>query len=66
MERVLTNVGNVVPHDAVNIMLVENDIARIVRCHGYRELGREEQALASSYKIRELPQLYRWRKHTSQ
>jgi diguanylate cyclase (GGDEF)-like protein/PAS domain S-box-containing protein len=58
LERVLTNVGTVVPHDAVNIMLVEKDIARIVRCHGYRELGREEQALASIQKIRELPELY--------
>ncbi len=59
LERVLNNVGNVVPYDAVNIMLVENDTARIVRCHGYRELGREEEALFSSHKIRELPQLFR-------
>jgi diguanylate cyclase (GGDEF)-like protein/PAS domain S-box-containing protein len=58
LERVLTNVGNVVPHDAVNIMLVEDETARIVRCHGYRELGREEQALSSKFKIRESPQLY--------
>lgn len=57
LERVLTNVGNVVPHDAVNIMLVEEDMARVVRNHGYRELGWEENTLAGSYKIQELPQL---------
>jgi diguanylate cyclase (GGDEF)-like protein/PAS domain S-box-containing protein len=58
LERVLTNVGNVVPHDAVNIMLVENDIARIVRYHGYQEIGREDEALTSIQNIHELPQLY--------
>jgi diguanylate cyclase (GGDEF)-like protein/PAS domain S-box-containing protein len=59
LERVLTNVGNVVPHDAVNIMLVEDDKARIVRYHGYRELGREAEALAEARPIEEKPQLHR-------
>lgn len=57
LERVLTNVGKVVPHDAVNIMLVENDIARVVRTHGYQELGWEENRLADTCKIQDLPQL---------
>jgi diguanylate cyclase (GGDEF)-like protein/PAS domain S-box-containing protein len=57
LERVLTNVGNVVPHDAVNIMLVEEDTARVVRSHGYRELGWDENALAVPYKVQDLPQL---------
>ncbi len=57
LERVLTNVGNVVPHDAVNIRLVENDTARVVRSHGYVELGWDENTLNVSYKISDLPQL---------
>lgn len=57
LERVLTNVGNVVPHDAVNIMLVEDEIARVVRTHGYNELGWEEDGLADTYTIRDSPQL---------
>lgn len=38
-DRILKNVGKVVPHDAVNLMLIENGIARIVHSHGYRKLG---------------------------
>jgi diguanylate cyclase (GGDEF)-like protein/PAS domain S-box-containing protein len=39
-DKILKNVGNVVPHDAVNLMLIdENGIARIVHSHGYRKLG---------------------------
>lgn len=35
MERIIENVGRVVPHDAANLMIVEGDIARIVYWHGY-------------------------------
>jgi diguanylate cyclase (GGDEF)-like protein/PAS domain S-box-containing protein len=38
-DRILKNVGKVVPHDAVNLMLIENGIARIVHSHGYQKLG---------------------------
>jgi len=31
LERILTNVSRVVPHDAANIMLVEDDMVRIIR-----------------------------------
>ncbi len=34
-ERILTNVGRVVEHDAANIMLIEDDIVRVVRTAGY-------------------------------
>ena len=35
LDRILDNVGRVVPHDAANIMFVEDGIARIVRHRGY-------------------------------
>ena len=42
LERILINVGRVVPHDAVNIMLLKDGIASIDRFQGYTELGMEE------------------------
>ncbi len=41
LDRILTNVGRVVPFDAVNIMLVESGIARTIRHQGYKEHGLE-------------------------
>src|SRR5690606_37317025 len=35
MDRILENVARVVPHDAACIMLIEDDIGRIVRHRGY-------------------------------
>ena len=35
LERILDNVGRVVPHEGANIMLMEGDIARVVRLTGY-------------------------------
>jgi len=37
LNGILENVGRVVPHDAANIMLVENDILHPVQWHGYAE-----------------------------
>jgi PAS domain S-box-containing protein len=39
LKRILANLSRVVVHDAANIMLIEGDIARIVRHQGYRERG---------------------------
>ncbi len=41
LDRILTNVGRVVPHDSANILLVENGVARAVRSQGYTEHGQE-------------------------
>jgi diguanylate cyclase (GGDEF)-like protein/PAS domain S-box-containing protein len=38
-DKILKNVGSVVPHDAVNLMLIEDGMARIVHSHGYKKLG---------------------------
>lgn len=35
LERILSNVGRVVNHDSVNIMLVQEGMLRLVRAHGY-------------------------------
>ncbi|HLA42137.1 MAG TPA: GAF domain-containing protein, partial [Aggregatilineales bacterium] len=37
MNRILDNVGHVVPHDAANIMLIEGDIARTHYWRGYAD-----------------------------
>jgi len=41
LDRILANVGRVVPQDAASIMLIdaEQGIARVHRCHGYIERG---------------------------
>jgi diguanylate cyclase (GGDEF)-like protein/PAS domain S-box-containing protein len=57
IERVLTNVGKVVPYDAVNIMLVEQGYAHVVREHGYKDLGKENDVASLRLKIDEVPHL---------
>jgi diguanylate cyclase (GGDEF)-like protein len=59
LDRILFNVGNVVPHDAANIMLVENEICRVVRTHGYRERGLEEAVKSLIFNLPEVPNLVR-------
>jgi PAS domain S-box-containing protein len=42
LDRVLDNVGRVVPHDAANIMLVESGVARVVRWRGYDRAANDQ------------------------
>jgi len=37
LDRILANVGQVLPHNAANVMLIENGIARVARGYGYAE-----------------------------
>jgi len=39
LDRLLEQLARVVPHDAANIMLIEDDHVRIVRQHGYERFG---------------------------
>ncbi|MCZ2095150.1 MAG: GAF domain-containing protein [Anaerolineae bacterium] len=39
LDRILANVGQVLPHDAANIMLIEEGVARVARGYGYAEHG---------------------------
>ena len=57
LDRILGYVGKVVPHDAVNIMLIENDLCHIARSLGYRERGLEEAINSIVFKLSEVPNL---------
>ncbi|WP_162909520.1 GAF domain-containing protein [Aggregatilinea lenta] len=57
LERILTNVGRVVPHDSANIMLIENGVARAVRSRGYAERGLDEWLKSLRFNIDEVPNL---------
>ncbi|MCZ7539944.1 MAG: hypothetical protein M5U29_08540 [Anaerolineae bacterium] len=39
LDRILANVGQVIPHDFANIMLVEEGVAHVVGHRGYDERG---------------------------
>ncbi|MBI4673563.1 MAG: GAF domain-containing protein [Chloroflexi bacterium] len=43
VDRILENVGRVVPHDAASIFLLEDQDARLVRAQGFAERGLGEQ-----------------------
>ncbi|MBN1286249.1 MAG: GAF domain-containing sensor histidine kinase, partial [Anaerolineae bacterium] len=56
LEGILANVGFVVPHDAANVMLIEDPgVARLVYCRGYAEYTSETAVLARRYVIEETP-----------
>jgi PAS domain S-box-containing protein len=56
LDRILDNVGRVLPHDAANIMLVESGVARVARWRGYdRAAG--DQLLARRFSIADTMQL---------
>lgn len=59
LERVLTNVGRVVPHDAVNIMLLEDGKAHIERSHGLADMDIEAYELGKPVTLQALPYLSR-------
>jgi diguanylate cyclase (GGDEF)-like protein len=59
LERILINVGRVVPHDAVNIMLLKDGIASINRFQGYTELGLEEALKNMRLPLADMPFLRR-------
>jgi PAS domain S-box-containing protein len=42
LDRVLDNVGRVMPHDAANIMLVESGVARVARWRGYDRAANDQ------------------------
>lgn len=46
LDRILTNVKKVVPHEGINIMLIEGDIVRVVRRQGDEEYAGEARVTA--------------------
>lgn len=59
LQRILEQLGRVVPHDVANIMLVERDRARIAGNHGYNQRAIDPALLAQTYAIDEHPNLRR-------
>ncbi len=57
LDRILTNVGRVVPSDAVNIMLIQNGLAHIVRSQGYKEQYLEQPQQLDIKEIRNLREM---------
>ena len=51
LDRILGNIGRVVPHDAAIIMLIEGDLARIVRSAGYADMGLTDEALQFPFVV---------------
>ena len=57
LERILANVGRVVPHDLANIMLVEDGLSRVVRSYGFPNGEAEVIEPAPTIPIDEVPEL---------
>ena len=57
LDRILEQVERVVPGDAFNVMLVENNSARTVRQRGYVRLGLKDQSFDFAGSIAEYPNL---------
>jgi diguanylate cyclase (GGDEF)-like protein/PAS domain S-box-containing protein len=57
LDRILTNMSKVVPHDAANIMLADRGLARIERSTGYLYDWEEDSRRASRFPIEDIPTL---------
>ena len=57
LDRILANVGRVVPHEAINIMLIEEGVVHVVRCRGDEEFTGEATALARQIPLHQMPKL---------
>jgi len=55
LERIISNMQDVIPHDASNILLIDDETANLVRYHGYLEeqIARVDELLKSN--IAEIP-----------
>ncbi len=57
LDRILTNVGRVMPHDYADIMLVEGSIARVARSQAVAGRGLEAKLLAMPFPVADVPHL---------
>jgi PAS domain S-box-containing protein len=54
LDRLMDNIGQVVPYDMATFMLLdEHNVARVARSHGYREHGLDENLL--DFSVNEIP-----------
>ena len=63
LDRILVNVGLVVPHEASNIALVKSGVAHIARCQGYLDKKIETAILGLQFDLATTPNL-RWMAET--
>ncbi|MFW5748525.1 MAG: GAF domain-containing protein [Chloroflexota bacterium] len=59
LDRILSNLGKVLAHDAADIMLVEGDIAYVVRSQGYGRYGLASTVSALRFPVKMTPTLRR-------
>ncbi len=57
LDVILENLSRVVAYKTANIMLLEGNLARIVRSNGYEKLGTKEMMLSKVFDIREISHL---------
>ena len=57
LDRLLIHIEQVVPHDAAEIMLVKNGMARVVRSRGYDSRGLQVELEALEFPVEETPNL---------
>lgn len=57
LERILTNIGHVVPHHMAQVMLMEEGIARIVRVKGFKDVQTQAWLLSQRFSVTENPDL---------
>ena len=55
LDRILMQVERVLPYDAANVMLIEDDLLRIVRGRGYEEHGSWESLVSQHIPVGDLP-----------
>ncbi len=65
LDRILDSVWRVVPHDTANIMLIESEVARVVRSRGYAERDLESWLLAQRFPLAKHARL-QWMVETGQ
>jgi diguanylate cyclase (GGDEF)-like protein/PAS domain S-box-containing protein len=63
LDKILDNVGRVVPHDAANIMLIQDGMVQIASCQGYERYVSEQAVKALRFSIQDTPSL-RWMAET--
>lgn len=59
LDRILENVGKVVPNAITNIMSVEGDQAHVIRSRGYETVGTEELLHTHIFEIKKVKNLYK-------
>ena len=57
LDRILDQIGRVVPHDAATLMLIESGVARIDKCRGYAERGLEDMILGLHFRVADVSNL---------